>query len=66
MKKTYMLPTLQVLRLNTHQFIAASIKRETGSDNTATAEVVLDDEEYNGSFNSRRNINVWEEEEEEQ
>lgn len=58
MKKTYMLPALQVLRLNTHQFIAASITK-----NDDNAEVVLDDEEYNESFNSRRNVNVWEEEE---
>lgn len=60
MKKTYMLPALQVLRLNTHQFIAASITK-----NGDNAEVVLDDEEYNESFNSRRNVNVWEEEEKE-
>ena len=60
MKKTYLQPTLQVLRLNTHQFIAASIKQGE------KPEVVLDDEEYNGSFNSRRNGNVWEDEEEEE
>lgn len=61
MKKTYLQPALQVLRLNTHQFIAASPKI-----NNDKAEVVLDDEEYNESFNSRRNSNVWDEEDEEE
>ncbi|MBQ4392381.1 MAG: hypothetical protein II826_04630 [Prevotella sp.] len=61
MKKTYLQPALQVLRLNTNQFIAASPKI-----NGDKAEVVLDDEEYNESFNSRRNSNVWDEEDEEE
>lgn len=61
MKKTYLQPTLQVLRLNTHQFIAASPIKQEGNN----AVVDLDNEEYNGNFNSRRNGNVWEDEEEE-
>ncbi len=58
MKKTYLLPATQAFRVNTQQFIAASITKESEK-----AEVILDDEEYNGSFNTRRRNSVWDDEE---
>lgn len=58
MNKTYLQPATQAFRVNTQQFIAASITK-----GDKTAEVTLDDEEYNDVFNSRRHNNVWGDEE---
>lgn len=59
MKKTYLQPASQALSMVTEQLIAASI---TGD--SSNAEVTLDDEEYDGSFNARRR-DLWQEDEEE-
>ncbi|MBR4898745.1 MAG: hypothetical protein IKZ48_08170 [Prevotella sp.] len=64
MKKTYISPVAQTVVVVTGRMIASSIKVDGDK-----AEVVIDDEEYDEPFNSRKHgngRNVWDEEEEEE
>ncbi len=53
--KKYVSPTLELIRVETLQMIAAS------GDETS---VTISETEYSGTFNSRENIDVWGDEEE--
>ena len=62
MKKNYISPVAQTVVVVTGRMIASSIKADGDK-----AEVVIDDEEYDEPFNSRKHgnsHNMWDEEEE--
>ena len=64
MKKIYISPVVQTVVVVTGRMIAASINADDEK-----AEVIIDDEEYDEPFNSRKHgnsHNVWDEEEEEE
>lgn len=58
MKKRYLQPEVQAFIVSPCQMVAASI---TVTESNATVE--LDDEEYDGTFHSRRTVTVWDDEE---
>lgn len=55
MKKTYIIPTTQIVRVSVLRIIAASTIAV--SDNTASVETT--DDEYNGMFNAKESAG-WE------
>lgn len=55
MKKTYIIPTTQIVRVSVPRIIAASTIEV--SDNTASVETT--DDEYNGMFNAKESAG-WE------